>query len=63
MAYTESSKKASYKYHAANIKRVPLDMQLEDYDRLKAAAESAGESVNGYIKTAIKMRMEDDHDR
>ena len=58
MPRSEASNKAQYKYNAAHIKRVPLDMQLEEYDRLKAAADAAGEKVNTYIKTAIKMRME-----
>ena len=35
-----------------------LYMDTEDYDRLSAAASAAGESVNGYIKKAIDMRME-----
>ncbi len=60
MAYTESGYKSSVKYKAEKIKRVPLDMQIADYDAMKAAAERAGEKVNQYIKTAIKQRMERD---
>ncbi|MCI7741972.1 MAG: hypothetical protein MSO56_06660 [Clostridiales bacterium] len=52
--------KSSVKYKAEKIKRVPLDMQIADYDAMKAAAERAGEKVNQYIKTAIKQRMERD---
>lgn len=48
-------------YKKKNLKRVPLDMQLWQYDRLKAAASAAGESVNGYVKKAIAMRMSADH--
>ncbi len=33
-------------------------MRIEDYNRLKNAAEIQGESVNGYIKKAIDARME-----
>lgn len=58
MPYNESSYKASAKYKAQNIKRVPLDMQISDYDELKAAADAAGEKVNEYIKKAIRLRME-----
>ena len=44
-------------YKKKNIKRVPLDMQKSDYEKLKAAAEARGEAVNEYIKKAIKERM------
>lgn len=57
MGYSESSKRATYKYHAAKIKRVPLDMQISEYDDLKRAAANNGESVNGFIKTAIRERL------
>ncbi len=52
-------KKTQYNlaYAKEKLKRVPLDMQLQEYEQLKAAAESAGESVNGYIKQAIRQRM------
>lgn len=58
MTYSETSYKASQKYKANNIKRVPLDMQIADYEALKAAADAAGEKVNEYIKKAIRLRME-----
>ncbi len=54
---SEASKKAQYKYNAAHLKRIPLDVKLEYYDGIKAAADAAGETVNGYIKKAIEMRM------
>lgn len=54
MAYNETSYKASVKYKANNIKRVPLDMQKPDYERVKVFAESHGETVNGFIKRAIE---------
>ena len=58
MAYNENSYRNSNKYKAENIKRVPLDMQITDYQELKAAAGAAGEKVNQYIKQAIRERME-----
>lgn len=58
MPYNESNKAAALKYKAVKIKRVPLDMQLSDYETLKAAAERAGEPVNTYIKRAIRQRMD-----
>lgn len=58
MALTEAQRKANDKYKAKNIKRVPLDMQITYYETLKAAAEQAGQTVNGYIKQAIAEKME-----
>lgn len=58
MAYTEQGYQASLKYKAKNIKRIPLDVQLSKYQELAAAAAAAGESINGYIKKAIELRME-----
>ena len=42
----------------ANVKRVPLELPLERYEAVAKAAQDSGESVNGYIKTAIQMRMQ-----
>lgn len=53
-------RKAKYdvEYHAANIKRIPLDVQIEFYKAIKSAAEAQEETVNGYIKQAILKRIE-----
>lgn len=58
MPRSKASNEAQYRYNAAHIKRVPLDMRIEDYNRLKTVAEARGESVNGYIKKAIDERIE-----
>ena len=58
MPLTENQKQSRYKYAKENLKRIPLDVQKEKYEEIKAAAAAAGESVNGYIKTAVDMRME-----
>ena len=58
MAITESQKQATYKYHREKIKRVPLDMQKKEHEKLVKAASAAGMSVNGYIKKAISEKME-----
>ena len=58
MPYNEAQKKATLKYAKENLKRIPLDVQKEEYDEIKAAAVAAGESVNGYIKTAVRHRMQ-----
>lgn len=58
MTASEAQKKATIKYAKSHLKRVPLDLKLEDYDNLKSAAEQAGQTVNGYIKQAIAEKME-----
>ena len=60
MPLTESQKQATVKYKEKNIKRIPLDVQKEKYEEIKAAADAAGEKVNTYIKKAIDERMERD---
>ena len=61
MSYNESRKKASIEYAKRSLKRIPLDVQKEKYDEIKAAADKAGETVNGYIKKAIEQRMENEN--
>ena len=58
MTLTEQRKESMYKYAKAKLKRIPLDVQKEKSDEIKAAATAAGESVNGYIKRAVDERME-----
>ena len=53
MSYNETAYKASQKYKAGNIKRVPLDMQKSTYEEIKAHAEARSQSVNRFIKRAI----------
>ena len=58
MSITESQKQAHIRYAKKALKRIPLDVQKEKYLDIKAAADSVGETVNGYIKTAIDERMQ-----
>ena len=60
MALTEQRKESMYKYAKENLKRIPLDVQKEKYEEIKAAATASGETINGYIKKAIDERMERD---
>lgn len=63
MPRTPASNQAQYKYNREHIKRIPLDVQKDHYERIAAAAKAAGKSVNGYIKDAIEKQMEaDKHD-
>lgn len=56
--YTEAQKRASIKFAKEKLKRVPLDLKKEDYERLSVAAKSAGMSVNGFIRAAINEKIE-----
>ena len=61
MTLTESQKQARYNYAKKALKRIPLDVQKEKYEEIKAAADAAGEPENGYIKKAIDERMQRDN--
>jgi predicted HicB family RNase H-like nuclease len=54
---TFDKKSYDLKYAKEKLKRIPLDVSKEKYDQIKAAADNAGESVNGYIKKSIDMRL------
>ncbi len=55
---TFDKKSYDLKYAKDKLKRIPLDVTKEKYDQIKTAADNAGESVNGYIKKAVDMRMD-----
>ena len=57
MAYSKAKTEYNIEYAKRNIKRIPLDVQKTKYEEIRTAAQNAGESVNGYIKKAIDMRM------
>lgn len=61
MPLSEQRKEYLYEYQKTKLKRIPLDVQKEKYEEISAAAESKGETVNGYIKKAIDERMERDN--
>lgn len=63
MALTEQRKDYLYNYQKEKLKRIPLDVQKEKYEEIKAAADAAGEPVNGYIKKAIDERMQRDSNK
>jgi len=60
LTLSDQRKEYLYDYQKSKLKRIPLDVQKEKYEEIKAAADHAGESVNGYIKKAIDERMERD---
>ena len=57
MVYNPKKKQYNMEYQKKNMKRIPLDMQLSDYEQLKNAANNVNETVNGYIKKAIQQRI------
>lgn len=57
MPTKEDKAKYDMQYAKTKLKRIPLDVQKEKYEEIKAAADAAGEKVNGYIKKAIDERM------
>lgn len=50
-------------YIAKTYDRINLTVPKGEKDEIKAAADSAGESVNGYIKRAIEMRIEKEREQ
>ena len=58
MTYNENKKNYNVKYKQEHFKRVPLEVQKAKYEEIKAAAEKNSESINGYIKKAVDMRLE-----
>ena len=63
MKTTAENKAKLEQYKKEHIKRVPLDMQNELYDRLKAHAVMSGIPVNRYIKESIIERMDKEDKR
>ena len=57
MAVTKSQMQSIARYKEKTYKRVPLDVRKEDYEVIKRVADHLGESVNGFIKQAIKERL------
>lgn len=51
MEYSEKKTEYNLNYAKTKLKRIPLDVQNEKYEEIKNAADQAGESVNGYIKS------------
>ena len=58
---SEKAKENKIKYtnnwKRQNVKRIGLEVSPAKYEEIKQAADSSGESVNGYIKKAIDDRL------
>lgn len=44
-------------YQKSKLKRIPLDVKPEFYEAIKRAADRNEESVNGFIKRAIRAEI------
>ena len=62
MSVSEAQKKASIKY-LEKLDEIRIRMPKGKKDDIKAAASTAGESMNQYIVSAIDQRMERDEQR
>ena len=58
MTITEAQKRASAKYNAKAYDRIELKVKKGHKAKIKAHAESHGESVNGFVNRAIDETME-----
>jgi predicted HicB family RNase H-like nuclease len=58
----EYESKAAYdmSYAKENLKRIPLDIPKEQYEKIKEHAAKHDKSVNGFIKRAIAETMKRD---
>ncbi len=56
---SESQKRATKKYNETHYKRVPLNVNFDEYDRIKKNAEALHMSVNGFIKDTLRDRMDE----
>lgn len=50
-------KEKQKRYNDKHIKRVPLDMQISEYEEIKKTADEYGVAVNFLIKTAVKQYL------
>ena len=58
MAYNYKTARASEKYKRENIKRIPLDVQKTEYEKLKAYCVERGLPVNTFIKACFRKGMD-----
>ena len=59
----EEKKRKFEQYRKEHLKRVPLDMQKTEYERLKVHAAMAGVPINKYIKETLTARMDKEDKR
>ena len=60
--YTAAQNRASQKYQKNNYERIALSLPKGNKEKMKAAADAAGESLTEYIRKAVQMRMQSEAD-
>lgn len=63
MGTSDKKKQYDIQYAKDNLKRIPLNVRKEEYIVIKEHATKQGESVSGYIKTAINQRITRDDEQ
>ena len=64
MPYDEKQKEYSIKYARENLKRIPLDVKKEYYDKvIVVEAEKRGMSVRAFILQEIEEKISRDKER
>ena len=58
--YTEARRKANEKYNAKAYDEIKVRVSKGDKEKVRAHAESRGESLNGFINRAIDETMKRD---
>ena len=64
MPYNKKQKEYSMKYAKDNLKRIPLDVKKEYYDKvIVVEAEKRGISVRAFILQAIEQKISHDKNK
>ena len=58
MTVSKAQKKATAKYEQQNYDKVLLRLEKGKKEKIRAAAEKQGQSLNGYIVTAVDEKMQ-----
>lgn len=58
---SKAQQKAVNKYVKNNYDRINVTFPKGQKDVIQSAAEAAGETVNGYIKKAVELRLESEN--
>ena len=53
MTTSQAQIRATKKYKEKSYKRIPLDVKIEEYERLRDYCESINASINGYIRETV----------
>ena len=60
MAYSEAQKKATAKYMKKNLDEIKLRVPKGQKQVIKDIAKGQGDSLNGYIKKAVRTQIKAD---